>query len=342
MALEGSLKEFGLADILQLLYFQRKTGVLVITGRQEEVRLLFNNGNVLSIDSKSRGDEKRVGRMLVKKGIIEPVTLKIALKEQKGLRLGAYLVRHGHADKDKVREVITQQITEAVVQLFSWKEGHYEFTAQGVPVDKDVEISIDTQHLLMEGLRLIDEWSVLKGRVTLETVLEKVAGTEAGLEPEESRILNFIDGESDLSTVTALSGMDALQASKAILGLMEKGVVAKKEAHAPEPVKQTAQRPALKKFGWLAPAAVAVGLCMAVFFAFTINAKIAGISASSDLDALRFSVEAIKYRDGSYPSSIARHDDPWGNPYVYKVHDGGFTLVSAGPDGIAGTADDIR
>ena len=35
MALEGSLREFGLADILQLLYFQRKTGVLVLEGRMD-------------------------------------------------------------------------------------------------------------------------------------------------------------------------------------------------------------------------------------------------------------------------------------------------------------------
>jgi len=34
MALEGSLKDFGLADILQLIYFQRKTGVLVLDGKQ--------------------------------------------------------------------------------------------------------------------------------------------------------------------------------------------------------------------------------------------------------------------------------------------------------------------
>ena len=42
-----------------------------------------------------------------------------------------------------------------------------------------------------------------------------------------------------------------------------------------------------------------------------------------------------------YDQAIPR--DPWNNEYVYERHsDGaGFTLFSAGPDGEAGTADDI-
>jgi hypothetical protein len=38
MALEGLLQEFGLADILQLIYFQKKTGVLNISEVPEAVR----------------------------------------------------------------------------------------------------------------------------------------------------------------------------------------------------------------------------------------------------------------------------------------------------------------
>ena len=76
MALEGSLKEFGLADILQLIYFQRKAGVLTIAGKHDNVRLLFNNGNVIFAASKVRDESMRTGRMLVKKGIISADDLK--------------------------------------------------------------------------------------------------------------------------------------------------------------------------------------------------------------------------------------------------------------------------
>lgn len=345
MALEGSLKEFGIADILQLLYFQKKSGVLTITGKHDMLRLLFNNGNVVSIDSKSRAEEKRTGRLMVKKGIISPDALAAALRDQKGLRLGAYLLRNGLADRERIRQILTQQITETVVQLFSWKEGHYEFTAQGVPIDKDVGILLDTQGLLMEGLKVIDEWSILKGRVSLDTVLERQADAEAELTPEESHILYFVDGETDLSAVASLSGMDSLQAAQAILGLLEKGVVAKKEAPAAvieKPAIGVGARSATGRlFGWFTYFLVLAGLMVAVLTAFALNLRPTGVqSASRELDALRFKVEVSKYKEGRYPSTV-EGIDPWGNPYEYKAGESGFSLFSSGPDGMAGTPDDV-
>jgi len=34
-------------------------------------------------------------------------------------------------------------------------------------------------------------------------------------------------------------------------------------------------------------------------------------------------------------------DDPWDNPYQYTASDGSYTITSNGPDGAAGTEDDI-
>ncbi len=76
-------------------------------------------------------------------------------------------------DKEQVEEILIGQIRETVVQIFNWKEGAYEFTPQAVPADKDVPVSIDTQHLLMEGLRIVDEWTSIEGKITLDVVFVK-------------------------------------------------------------------------------------------------------------------------------------------------------------------------
>ena len=47
MALEGTIKDFGLADILQLIGIQRKTGILVLEREGENVELKFLDGNVV-------------------------------------------------------------------------------------------------------------------------------------------------------------------------------------------------------------------------------------------------------------------------------------------------------
>ena len=43
MALKGTLKDFGIADILQLIGQQQKTGTLHLKAREEEVHVSFNN-----------------------------------------------------------------------------------------------------------------------------------------------------------------------------------------------------------------------------------------------------------------------------------------------------------
>ncbi|RPJ04296.1 MAG: DUF4388 domain-containing protein, partial [Deltaproteobacteria bacterium] len=172
VALEGSLRDFGFADILQLIFFQRKTGVLTIEGRMDKVKLNFIDGNIVGAESKRRMEANRLGKILVKKGLLGEETLQGLLREQKSTnaKLGNLLVRRDLVDKEQVEEILVGQIRETVVQIFNWKEGAYEFTPQAVPADKDVPVSIDTQHLLMEGLRIVDEWTLIEGKITLDVV----------------------------------------------------------------------------------------------------------------------------------------------------------------------------
>jgi general secretion pathway protein G len=67
-------------------------------------------------------------------------------------------------------------------------------------------------------------------------------------------------------------------------------------------------------------------------------------TASQGLQALITPPPGLKGWDGPYLKSVSV--DTWGQPYVYrqgaKVPGGGYVLLSVGPDGIEGTADDIR
>ena len=44
MALEGTIKDFGLPDIFQLIGLQRKTGLLTLKHDQDQVTVYFENG----------------------------------------------------------------------------------------------------------------------------------------------------------------------------------------------------------------------------------------------------------------------------------------------------------
>src|SRR6185436_15854783 len=94
MALEGSIRDFSLADIFQLIGIQRKTGVLTLRHKDEEVKVSFLNGMVVNADSKAKRLDDRLGSVLVKTGKLSPDALKKALKTQKDTlkKIGSILV----------------------------------------------------------------------------------------------------------------------------------------------------------------------------------------------------------------------------------------------------------
>jgi len=348
MALEGSLSDFGLADILQLIYFQRKTGVLTLDGRMDRVKLFFIEGNISGAESKRRVDDNRLGKILLKKGLMKEEELQTALAENKktGEKLGNILVSREIVEKETVTEIVNSQITETVIQLFSWKEGTYEFKSERVSQDKELPFSLDTQHLLMEGLRIVDEWSMIKGKISLDMVLARKEEAPGDLTVEEEAILRYVDGENDVSTVIDLSGRDNFEVSKTLLGLIERGII--ESAEAPPVVTKVETVEARKRMPFLnilVPAAV----CISLVLSFSImaagkNSPSRQFRAAGTIEDLRYRIESYKIEHSAYPASldlISHAKDPWGRPYDYKVSNGFFSLRSAGPDGEYGTADDL-
>ena len=348
MALEGSLTDFGLADILQLIYFQHKTGVLKLEGKMDKVSLLFIDGNIGGAESKRRNEDNRMGKILLKKGHLKEEDLDAALQEQRktGARLGNILLRRDLAEKEVIKDVLQGQITEMIIQLFGWKQGTYEFTAQGVAQDKDFPFSLDTQHLLMEGLRIVDEWSVIQGRITLDSLFSKSIDSPEGLTEEEREIFNFVDGENDVSTIIDLSGQDNFEVSKALLSLIEKGFIKTAEA-APVITEEhaIAKKPAPHNLLYLPYLAVILSLfCSLAGLLLHKGDELKNFRASKGIDEIRVKIEVFQLEHSAYPPTldqITQSKDAWGRPYIYKTKDGSFYIASAGADGVEGTKDDI-
>jgi len=352
MALKGSLEVFGLADILQLIHFQRKSGVLSLEGDKDKVRLFFMEGNIVGAISQKRQEDARLGKVLLKKGFLKDEDLQIALEEQRrtGKALGSILLKRGAVDKEQIKEVLTSQVIETVLQLFSWEKGIYEFIPRPITLDsvgdKEVPITLDTQHLLMEGLRILDEWSLLEGRLTLDTVLMKKAEIVTELSKEEQEILSLVDGENDLSTIIDISGKDGFAAAKILFSLMEKGIVEPQEA-APvieEPLKEV-KKATISDYTVAIPVAIAISAVISISIGLLFSGDaIKKFRASETVEALKLKIEAYRYQHGDYPATIevvSEQLDPWKRPFIYKRSMDTFIIMSTGADGKEGTIDDI-
>ncbi len=351
-ALEGSITEFGLADILQLIYYQRKTGVLTVRGKYETIKVTFVNGNILDVTSSRRPEDKRLGQIMLKKGKISPQQLQTLLQKQKstGKKIGELLVEEGLVTKEEIQQTIMQQVVDQMVVMFSWKEGYYMFKPQRVTIREDeLQVPVDTQHVLMEGLRIVDEWSVVEGIITPSTVFRKKPDVEPQLDELQQRLWEQIDGETDVSTIVDALGEEDLAVSKALLDMLEKGYI--------EPVEEAEEVEeelpgvvaAKAKFPIDRIVSLTVGIVLVViliFGLFRISAGLTDVSktlrAKAQIDMVSHMVELYFRQNGFFPESISSEwTDPWGNPLVYRITDKGYVIFSAGPDGEVSTEDDI-
>jgi hypothetical protein len=257
------------------------------------------------------------------------------------------LIKKGLVGRETIEEILKTQIAETVIQLFDWKQGTYEFASQDLRQDKELAFSLDTQHLLMEGLRISDEWSLIKGKIKLDSIFTKKAEKPSALTREEEELFGYVDGENDVSTIIDLSGGDSFRVSKALLALAERGIIEAVEAlpvSRGEALFPVSERPS-PPWSYLPPLVMIIALVLSLLVVVAHRGNgTKEFSAAETVEDLRFRIEAYHLKNATYPRTLAEVSDakdPWGREYVYRPSGDTFSLSSAGPDGREGTRDDI-
>ena len=153
----------------------------------------------------------------------------------------------------------------------------------------------------MEGLRILDELSIIKDRITLDTLLMRKGSDISSLTEDEREVFTCVDGENDVSTIIDLTGMDSYLVSKTLLSLMEKGLVDAQEAAPVIPSEGSAEGKktgtALKYLPYLAVAASLILSFVVVFMQKDDTLKV--FDASKKIRELRFSIEAARLKDAN-------------------------------------------
>jgi hypothetical protein len=259
MALEGTLRDFSLADIFQLIGLQRKTGVLTLRGKDDTVTVTFLDGKVVGADSLNRRLENRLGTVLMKTGYLTQDQLNRALDIQKETlqRLGFILTHYGIISQESLRDAIQLQIMQIVFRLFRWKDGDYHFSQETtIEYDRDNVVPITAESILMEGARMIDEWPIIEKRVrSYDMVFRKkltdqeivvvgagetdeidfdgegtrrrrgILSEKIRISQEEKSIYDLVDGTMTVSDIVEVSRLSEFDTNKALYELLTRDLI---------------------------------------------------------------------------------------------------------------------
>ena len=157
-ALEGDLQYFFPTEVFQLLQLGQANGRLDLMRARETVELWFERGR--PVFARTSGASVRAGEVLVHRGLLSNDALSLALAEQSarpGTRLGAMLVASGAITPEQLQAAVRETLRRIVYGVLLWREGRFRFHPGERVEAEDIQLDLDLDRLILEGLRLADQ-----------------------------------------------------------------------------------------------------------------------------------------------------------------------------------------
>jgi hypothetical protein len=242
MALQGTLKDFSITEIIQLIGQQLKTGVLKIQRAKNLVEIYFVDGMIVHVYCNYRGKKDLIGEILVKANLITDEQLEQVLRIQKETLkyLGEILVELQYLTKDDILRVISTQIYETIYDLFWWEDGQFSFDLKLVESYKKIPFALSTEQVLLNILRMVDEWSEIEKKLYSPfLVFRKSAGMaeksvdalssegyfKEKLSSEQELIYSMVDGNRTVQEMIDRSLLGKFNTSDILVDLMGMGLI---------------------------------------------------------------------------------------------------------------------
>ena len=232
MTIQSSIRELGLFDLFQVLHINRKTGRLLVTEGPDakEAQVVFQGGDVCFAVIQDRAP-KTIEALLVEWGVIdESSTMRIEKALRRYPTLLDCLEGEGIASRGHLESFLANCIRECVYEIFKWDRGECRFIEEEIDARREIVLSLNTENLILEGARRIDEWANIGGKVPSRNSIfmlsgDSQKGQRLNLKPREWEILSLIDGTRSVKEVNDAVSGDLFSTSKLIYGLVVMEVI---------------------------------------------------------------------------------------------------------------------
>lgn len=341
MPLEGNVREFGLADVLQFIAGNQKAGVLQLTSKNDKASIAFDNGRITGAVYGRQGKQDQLQNYLLRSKKVEQGKLESILKIQNetGIPLGDLLLKEGLMSQEEMNSMVTFKIQEVLDEVFTWTDARYKFNPEErLYQNSRSQVAIPAESLLLETLRRKDEWPAISKALPSDGIIIKIiaeAQPESAMEPEVRHIYDLIDGVKTIGQLIDETYLGRFRTFSGAYSLLQSNLAEK--IHTPElEIKPIEKAPAVKiaaRGGLAAAISIIAGvlfLCLSGLAVFKVNGMIIkgddrpGILSRKYQKAwLVKKIEVYKITQGTYPEnlSLVNKDDKINHLFVYKKAD---------------------
>jgi hypothetical protein len=167
--LSGSLKDFGLVEVLQVMDLGGMTGAIHLKQDRGQAAILYFNQGKLANCSEFDPDALALGDILQQLGMATRQQIDRAFSQQLhdvfGKRIGERLMMMGVINERQLHEALRTKAVWTARELALWNKGTYEFIASS-NIEKmlpygEGSLEIEVMRITMEMVRYSDAWQEL-------------------------------------------------------------------------------------------------------------------------------------------------------------------------------------
>jgi hypothetical protein len=280
--------------------------------------------------------------------------------------LPSVTVTRGWLGSEELRQIEDLLTRETIFLVLRWKVGSFNFTAQEIEHSREFETLLGAEQILMDGLRMVDEWQSFAGLVPSEELIfrqqtsfdqyREAAKGEAGRQIETiERIFDLVDGKRSVRRIIDLSRQGSFDSVRALAFLRNAQAI-----ETVEPSEEVAKEPRVKFSARRLPefrrlAAVAVPLALLLLVAafpqmrpvgnspdpFTIQrpGPLEVTRRAHEKQRVRNALETYWFRHGRWPADLGMLESEgllsrgelasdMGHPYYYANREDGAWLLA--------------
>jgi hypothetical protein len=327
MALQGSLRDFSVTEILQLLGTQKKTGCLLMEWNTERAMVFIHDGRIVSTrDSGVKLDDTLLRFLRKIHRLSEDQCRGIqSIQKESGRDLEDLLLNGRYLEPDELKGYIERQILDDLMRLVRWESGNYRFDPK-TRWNNSPLVRMNVEGALIEAARRVDEHKRFVARFKDPYELLGVRDLPDPDEPlteEERELFGIIDGNHTVADVVEAAPLLEYEAYEALNRMLEENWIENVGRRDPgidaileQPTPTLRRTPILNEF-------VIVVLIVAVVLGLRYGANLFGpasaaapprddVYTATQMRDLRFALDLYKREHGIYPRQLTMLvDEQW-------------------------------
>ncbi len=224
--LAGRLGTFTLSDIFQMISFSGKTGTLTLIQGWNTRTISFRQGRIAYIAAGTR--LPTILELLLRGGhVTRPQLAEIARQGVTGeAEVLPALVEAGIVSQADVQRSVEQQLESTIYSLFLWRNCTFTFTADNLVMEGGVPVNLDSEYLIIEGTRRVDEWIEVSPIVpSVFMIFQRRPVVVPSIKDDELSVYHLLDGVRDVATIAQETGKTQFETAKILYNLVKRGIV---------------------------------------------------------------------------------------------------------------------